>query len=86
MCAHKACVRLRLAVSAVGDGRGQGTVSSSPVIVRDEVEVLVETALRLLVDDAEDLCDRIVPYSVNFSNLRLTTRLGGRDLSYSCCS
>ena len=62
MRSHEAGVRLRLAVPRVVDCGGQRTGAASPVVEGHEVEVLVEGALGLLVDDAEDLGYRVVPW------------------------
>jgi hypothetical protein len=53
---------LRFAVPTVVDqGRKGYTGGSSPVIVRNEVEILIPTCLRLLLNHAEYLVDRRVP-------------------------
>lgn len=54
-------IRLGLAVPAIVYGGTQGAGLARPVVVRNEVKVLVEGGLRLLIDDAEDLVDGAVP-------------------------
>lgn len=36
-------------------------MSSRPVVVRDDVKIGIERALRLLIHDSEDLVYRVVP-------------------------
>jgi hypothetical protein len=56
-------VAFRLTVASVWNGRRQSTIATSPVVVGDEIEVLIEACLRLLPDDTEDLVDSKIPYS-----------------------
>lgn len=65
MRAHEPGVRLRLAISAVWDLGRQRAAPARPVVVRDEVEVLVKRSLGLFPYDAEDLVDRSVPVVVH---------------------
>lgn len=55
-------VSLWLAVALVYDSRRKCSRTSSPVVIRDDIIVLVESALRLFVDDTENLIDCAVPW------------------------
>jgi hypothetical protein len=61
MGAYKSSVRLRLAITSIRDGRRQSPVPTSPIEVRNKVEVIIEGRLRLFPDHAEDLVNGEVP-------------------------
>lgn len=54
-------VSLWLAVAFIYDSRRECSRTTSPVVVRYNIVVLVKSALGLLVDDAENLVDCAVP-------------------------
>jgi hypothetical protein len=56
-------VALRLAIAPVGHGRRERAVPTRPVVVRNEVEVLVESRLGLLPHDLENLVNGVVPWN-----------------------
>ena len=62
MSSNETGIGFRFIVAPVVNPRGQCTISTCPVVVRDEVEVLVEGSLRLFVDDTEDLVNSRYPY------------------------
>lgn len=65
MRADEASISFRLAAPSVVHRRRERTVAARPIVVGDPIEIVVERALRLLVDDAEDLGDRRVPIIVH---------------------
>ena len=62
MSSNETGIGFRFIVAPVVNPRRQCTISTCPVVVRDEVEVLVEGSLRLFVDDTEDLVNSRYPY------------------------
>ena len=65
VCAHQTRVELRLAIPSVRHRWRESAVSTSPVVVRNEIEVVVERRLGLLPDDLEDLIDGREPVVVH---------------------
>jgi hypothetical protein len=55
MCAYHSGVGLWFVIAVVVDDWGQPTRASGPVVVRDEVEVLIESRLGLLMYDTKYL-------------------------------
>lgn len=71
MRSYKACERLGLPVAAVVYERREGTVATRPVIVRDEIEVIIERCLRLLVYNPKYLINCSTPCMWKFEGDRI---------------
>lgn len=56
------CVCLGLSIAVVCHCRRKGPVPSCPIVVGNDIVIVVESALRLLVDYSENLVDCIDPY------------------------
>jgi hypothetical protein len=80
--AYKPRVCLRLAVATVVNGGREGSVTPSPVVKRDPIEVLVKGTLRLFIDNTEDLANGGMPCEVG--STRPTARR--KVPPYSCRS
>lgn len=52
-----ACITFEFAIAAIIDRTSEGPRKSSPVVIRDEVEISVERGLGLFVHNTEDLID-----------------------------
>lgn len=61
VCSNQSRERLRLTVTRIVYRRAERTVASCPVVERYPVEIIVEGALSLFVDDSENLGDRGEP-------------------------
>lgn len=62
MSANEAGIQPGFAIPSVVYGRGKRAVPARPVVERHEIVVLVETRLRLLPNDVEDLVDSSEPW------------------------
>ena len=65
MSTDKASIGPRSVVSFVRHSRRECAVTTSPVIIRNKVEVVVERRLRLLPNDLEDGVDGAEPVRVH---------------------
>lgn len=63
----EARVCLWLPVSCVGHCGRQSTIATCPVVERNEIKVIVESALGLFLDDAEYLANGSLPCCTTMS-------------------
>lgn len=68
VCTDEARVALRFTISGVIDCRTECAVATSPVVVRNEVEVFVPGRLRLFLYYPENLRYRGEPYECDVSS------------------
>lgn len=67
-------VSLRFTVTFVGNSGRECPIPSIPIVIRYGIVIVVECALRLLVDDAENLINGVVPW--RSLHLRNESRIG----------
>lgn len=83
MSANEAGIQPGFAVSSIVHGRGKRAVPARPVVERHEVIIFVETRLRLLPDDVEDLVDSREPWGKEWGQSAFWDPAAG---AHSCCS